>query len=130
MALFVLDETVQHVDPLLSAFLYYRSPDGVVEVIGMPTGTSLDGTCMVTTVPAERFDDLLEEAGALPLDEALTRHWPPAASPSTSGRRATSSPTSKPVWRRSSRPGAWSARRRRAVSPIPRRSPDSPTSTP
>ena len=62
MALFIHDEIAQHIDPLLSAFIFYRSPDGEVEAVALPELAEApeDGTRTLLSLPAPRFDEILE----------------------------------------------------------------------
>lgn len=67
MALFIYDETAQHIDPLLSAFIFYRSPDGEVEAVALPELAEVPegGTRTLLSLPAPRFDEILEAASVL-----------------------------------------------------------------
>ena len=62
MALFIYDEVAQHIDPLLSAFIFYRAPDGEVEAVALPELAEVpeDGTRTILSLPAPRFDAILE----------------------------------------------------------------------
>ena len=62
MALFIYDEVAQHIDPLLSAFIFYRSPDGEVEAVALPELAEVPegGTRTLLSLPAPRFDEILE----------------------------------------------------------------------
>ena len=65
MVLFIQDEIAQHVDPLLSAFVFYRAPDGEIEAVALPDPGqgSVGGTRTILSLPAPRFDAILEAAG-------------------------------------------------------------------
>lgn len=62
MALFIYDEVAQHIDPLLSAFIFYRAPDGEVEAVALPELAEVpeDGTRTILSLPTPRFDAILE----------------------------------------------------------------------
>lgn len=77
MVLFVIEETMEGIDAMLSPCVFHRAPDGFIEAVALPR-RELDGSMTVVLLPGTRFEEMLVAStgeGSGGWDEEWETEW-------------------------------------------------------